>query len=164
MCVCVLLGVTGAGYLPLFPDGVLSGGGVVLLQLPENLPLDHQHLQTGPILLFQGLTHSKNTHTSSHHILICCKGHLDKTCVSSLSNICVCMCRWSRCLSAQRKACPETWLSIWTRSRSRFWRVERGAQTRPCGAPCRLLGTKSPQWRRSAGKHTHTQKYTHNNI
>lgn len=45
------LGVVGAGYLPLFLDGVLSGGGVVLLQLPENLPVDHQCLQTGPVLL-----------------------------------------------------------------------------------------------------------------
>lgn len=52
VCLCVLVGAVRAGHLSLFPDGVLSGGGVVLLQLPKNLSLDHQHLQTGPILLF----------------------------------------------------------------------------------------------------------------
>lgn len=52
----VVSGAVGAGHLPLLPDGLLSGGGLVLLQLPENLPMDHQHLQTGPILLLQGDT------------------------------------------------------------------------------------------------------------
>lgn len=50
-CVFVLLGVAGAGYLPLLPHGLLSGGGVVLLQLPEDFPLDYQRFQTGPFLL-----------------------------------------------------------------------------------------------------------------
>lgn len=47
----MLSGFAGAGYLPLFPDGVLSGGGAVRLQLPEDLSLDHQCLQTGSFLL-----------------------------------------------------------------------------------------------------------------
>lgn len=51
VCVLVLSGVAGAGYLPLLPHGLLSGGGVVLLQLPEDVPLDHQRFQTDPFLL-----------------------------------------------------------------------------------------------------------------
>lgn len=50
----LLPGSAGAGHLPLFPDGVLPGGGPVLLQLPENLPLDHQRLQAAAVLLLQG--------------------------------------------------------------------------------------------------------------
>lgn len=50
-----LVDFAGTGHLPLLPDGLLSGGGLVLLQLPKNLSLDHPHLQTGFFLLFQGL-------------------------------------------------------------------------------------------------------------
>lgn len=56
----LLVDFAGTGHLPLLPDGLLSGGGLVLLQLPKNLSLDHQHLQTGFFLLFQGL--SSRTH------------------------------------------------------------------------------------------------------
>lgn len=52
--VCLLTGSAGAGHLPLLPDGLLPGGGAVLLQLPEDLPLDHPRLQAGPLLLLQG--------------------------------------------------------------------------------------------------------------
>lgn len=62
MCVCLfnidlwfLVDFTGTGYFPLLSDGLLSGGSLVLLQLPKNIPLDHQHLQIGFFLLFQGL-------------------------------------------------------------------------------------------------------------
>lgn len=54
MYLSVLVDFTGTGYFPLLPDGLLSGGGLVLLQLPENFSLDHQHLQAGFFLLFQG--------------------------------------------------------------------------------------------------------------
>lgn len=54
VCVCACADVVGAGHLPLLPDGLLSGGGPLLLQLPENVPLDHQRLPTVSLLLLQG--------------------------------------------------------------------------------------------------------------
>lgn len=54
MCVCVCADVVRAGHLPLLSDGLLSGGGPLLLQLPENVPLDHQRLPTVSLLLLQG--------------------------------------------------------------------------------------------------------------
>lgn len=61
----VLVDFTGTGYFPLLPDGLLSGGGLVLLQLPKNLSLDHQHLQVGFFLLFQGPSAPSRIHSVS---------------------------------------------------------------------------------------------------
>lgn len=61
----VLVDFTGTGYFPLLPDGLLSGGGLVLLQLPKNLSLDHQHLQVGFLLLFQGPSAPSRIHSVS---------------------------------------------------------------------------------------------------